>query len=70
MIKDLLTKTYPNIKIIFDIHAPATQNNSSGEIKALNKVKHILLPLTSGKGGVGKSTTTANLKHLHLSKEF
>ena len=42
LIKDLLTKTYPNIKIIFDIHAPATQNNSSGEIKALNKVKHIV----------------------------
>lgn len=58
-INDTLTKKFGDVKVRINIAAKPVQQGPQGP-PTLNKVKNIIA-VASGKGGVGKSTVTANL---------
>ena len=55
------------VKVGIDIKDPPAQGEAGGEKKSLPGIKHIVA-VASGKGGVGKSTVSANLA-IALSKQ-
>lgn len=67
-IKNNLKKEFNNLEINIEIITSNEQHNIVGDIKTLSKVKNIVA-IASGKGGVGKSTTTVNLASV-LSKKL